>query len=77
MAFKTVYLLNEVGWEYNDNYYDRDGEKPIEAYSTREKAQKECDTRNAKARLKNDYLVDDEGQPIKEYFTVTSITLED
>jgi hypothetical protein len=77
MAYKTVYLLNEIGWEYNDNYHDRHGEQPLEAYASREKAQAECDKRNEKARLNNDYILDDEQQPVTEFFTVTNITLED
>lgn len=50
MAKKTVYILSKIGWEYNDETYYRsehEGGTPMLAYSTREKAQAECDRRNA------------------------------
>ena len=50
MAKRTVYIVSQIGWEYNDEYYYRpesEGGKPVIAYSTKEKAQAECDTRNA------------------------------
>lgn len=50
MATKTVYILSKIGWEYNDETYYRpesEGGVPVKAYSTKEKAQAECDKLNA------------------------------
>jgi len=52
----TVYIVSKIGWEYNDEIYYRpesEGGTPVKAYSTKEKAQRECDRLNAPL-LKND-----------------------
>jgi siderophore synthetase component len=50
MATRTVYVVSKIGWEYNDeNYYrpESEGGLPVLVFSTKEKAQAECDKRNA------------------------------
>ena len=93
MAKKTVYIVSQIGWEYNDeNYYrpESEGGKPVLAFSTREKAQAECDKRNAPlknntgdgyCRQANDDEEDKQDEyglvPITEDYEVVPVTLED
>lgn len=57
-----TYVISEIGWEYNDNYYyqpECGGSSPIIAYKNRLRAEKECLAKNAeRARWlsKNDRL---------------------
>lgn len=95
MAKKTIYILSQIGWEYNDESYYRpesEGGTPVKAYSTRAKAQAECDRLNApllkrdpaegyvtEARYdKSDQEVDEYGcVPITEDYEVITVELED
>lgn len=92
MATKTIYILSEIGWEYNDeNYYrpESGGGTPVKAYSTREKAQDECNKLNARLMSRNkdeSYMrCAEDGEeknewgcvPITEDFEVVPVTLED
>lgn len=94
MATKTVYILTKIGWEYNDeNYYrpESEGCIPVKAYSTKEKAQAECDKLNAPllkntpqdgyCRIAERGEEDQEDEygcvPITEDYEVVPITLED
>ena len=93
MAAKTVFILSKIGWEYNDETYYRpesEGVTPLRAYSTKEKAQAECDKLNAPLLKKNSddgYLREarrhEEGQdrygcvPITEDYEVVSVTMEE
>jgi hypothetical protein len=36
---KTVYIVQEFGWEYNDEYFEIILDTPIKAFSTREQAE--------------------------------------
>lgn len=39
---KKIYVINEISFEYNDEYYyqgESEGGEPVQAYSTKEKAQ--------------------------------------
>ena len=91
MAKTTVYILSRIGWEYNDEVYFRpesEGGTPIAAYGTKERAQAECDKRNAPLlkRQSDGYMRDarngEEGNeygcvPITEDYEVVPVTLED
>lgn len=93
MAKTRVYILSKIGWEYNDeNYYrpECEGGTPVLAFSTIEKAQAECDKRNAPLQTntgENGYVTqafdDEEGAdeygcvPIKANFEVIAVDLED
>jgi hypothetical protein len=94
MATKTVYILSKIGWEYNDETYYRpesEGGTPVKAYSTKEKAQAECDKLNApllkynpqdgycrNARQDEEEQEDEYGcVPITEDYEVVPVTLED
>ena len=52
-----VYVINKIGWQYNDECYDRPDEdgsgKPIECYRTRANALKACGTMNAERAAAN------------------------
>lgn len=92
MARKTVYLVSRIGWEYNDENYFRGetgGGTPVLGFTTREKAQAECDKRNANLKHNNgaDGYVrsaegDEEGDeygmvPITEDFEVITVQMEE
>lgn len=45
-----VYVISEVGWEYNDNFYyqpECGGSSPVIGYKDRLKAERECLKKNA------------------------------
>lgn len=93
MATKTVYILSKIGWEYNDETYYRpesEGGTPVFAFTTEEKAQKECDKRNAHLKdnkgedgyiheaLDGETDVDEYGYvPIKADFEVVPVEMEE
>jgi hypothetical protein len=93
MAKKIVYIVCKIGWEYNDETYYRpesEGGTPVLAYSTKEKAQAECDKRNAHLKnnkgedgyiteaLDNEVEVDEYGCiPITADYEVVPVNLED
>jgi hypothetical protein len=92
MAKKTIYIVSKIGWEYNDEVYFRpesEGGTPVNAYSTKEKAQAEVDRLNAplKERTEDDYYMRDaqDGEkaneygcvPITENYEVVPVTMED
>lgn len=63
-----LYILAEIGWEYNDSTYDRvGGSAPVKAYRSKHKAQEECDRRNGESLRVNKYFIDEEGNPCQEY----------
>lgn len=50
----SVYIVAEIGWEYNDEYMyrpDSEGVMPSRAFSTIEKAVEACNKANAKRYL--------------------------
>jgi hypothetical protein len=93
MAKRTVFIISKIGWEYNDETYFRpecEGGTPVLAFSTIEKAQTECDKRNAHLKnnkgedgyvteaLDNEVDVDEYGCiPITKDFEVIPVELED
>ena len=44
---RTVYIVQEIGWEYNDEYLETRQETPVKAFASREGAEayrKQCET---------------------------------
>ena len=35
----TVYLVQKLHWEYNDNWFEREGDEPVKAFESHEDAQ--------------------------------------
>lgn len=63
-----IYIIAEVGWEYNDSTYDRvGGSSPVKAYRSKEKAQDEVDRMNGASMRENEYFVDDGGRACQKY----------
>jgi hypothetical protein len=62
-----VYVVSEYGWDYDDNNYyrsDSSGSHPTVAYSTLEKANKECDKKNLE-RFKSEF----NSQELSNYYS--------
>lgn len=80
-----VYVVMEIGWEYNDeNYYraESEGGTPKVAYRNKEDAQIACAEMNAKKLEQpcNQELVidwEDEAKYIDEFFEVKEVILID
>lgn len=79
---KKIYIIVEVNWEYNDEYYYRPeggGGSPIEAYYDEAKAKKRCAVLNKKdsgMTMEDDNGENEEGeygspaQPLYEVKTI-------
>ena len=79
-----VYVISELGWEYDDNNYyrsDSGGGSPIVAYRSWEKAEQACKQKNinffkdylSSGEIKDYYcyredLISDEGEKIQQIF---------
>jgi len=92
MAKQTIYIVSKIGWEYNDEVYYRpesEGGTPVNAYSTRAKAQEQCDKLNApllEGKQSDYYLREaqdgEEGDeygcvPITENYEVVAVQFEE
>lgn len=76
----TVYVLSEIGWEYNDEDYYRsrfEGVKPVKVFRSIERADAECAKLNRAERSKRDYMVNGDGKPIKEFYEVLEIEIDE
>lgn len=63
-----IYIIAEVGWEYNDSTYDRvGGSSPVKAYRSKEKAQAEVDRMNGVSMREDKHFVDDDGRACQKY----------
>lgn len=80
-----IYLIHELGWEYNDEYYslpsqtpfDGNAGFPIKAYKDKTLAQSKCYEMN-KAKIKLDSsMTDGDGEKIKEFYEVVELEVED
>lgn len=77
---RKAWVLQEIGWEYNDEYYYRgnsEGGTPRKVYFVHEKALLDCASMNA-ARAKeekdSDYPMTDSGDAvIKEFYEVVEV----
>lgn len=77
-----IYIIQKIGYEYNDEYYDRpesDGGTPIEAYKNKKKADEVCKELNKTAEKLGNDKWDDEKQETgywDEYYKVVEVELE-
>jgi hypothetical protein len=42
MSPQVVYIVNRLHWEYNDAWYDVQGDSPVRAFRSRRDAEAEC-----------------------------------
>ncbi len=73
-----VYVINEIGYEYNDEGYNRpegDAGQPVKAFKNKVNADAECKRLNAE-HIENNPLENYDGE-ITEYYTVTEVDLAD
>lgn len=73
-----IYVILEIGWEYNDEYYYRPesgGGKPIEAYFDETLANERCVKKNADAAKTHDskWYRDENNRAIKKFFEVVPV----
>ena len=74
-----IYILQELGYSYNDEYYERNGDsgEPIKAFRKKKNAEFALKEMTEK-QLEDDYwMVDGENQPIKERFIIKEVEVED
>lgn len=75
-----IYVIQELGFEYNDESYDRGaGDRPVKAFREQANAQAECDRLN-RERVKQERdggVLDYDGRPFKEYYTVECVDVAD
>lgn len=70
MTTNTMYVLVKIGWQYNDEYYERpdavgpSGE-PVTVYTSKENAVKACRTLNAVTQFSGP--TDSDGVPVQWY----------
>lgn len=38
----TVFLVQKLNWEYNDNWFEREGDEPVKAFESRDDALGDC-----------------------------------
>jgi len=79
-----IYIVSEVHWEYNDNWYyqHEHAGAPIEAFRDKITAQKACDTKNithARSLTGKQYKLGDHfyGTRIAEYFEERFVEIDD
>lgn len=75
-----IFVVAKIGWEYNDQNYFRPesgGVVPVKGFSTKVKAQAECDRLNATCtHLNSEYYVDEENNPITSDYEVVALEME-
>lgn len=88
----TLYVIVELGYEYNDEYYyppECGGGNPIDAYRSRKKAEAECERLNRGIVESDSWYdpehhitrdVDEDGEdvevPITEWFRVVEVQVQ-
>jgi hypothetical protein len=85
MSKKTVYVVQEFGWEYNDEYFEIITDTPIKAFATLKQAESHKRILEREARRKWEIEVDGLGFPvcfdnqsgIQPFSSITSLTWEE
>lgn len=57
MRERTVYVVQRLHWEYNDNWYDYSHSEPLRAYADREYAELMRDEAELQAQIPTDSLI--------------------
>lgn len=77
---KKAWVIQEIGWEYNDEYYYRgnsEGGTPLKVYFEHNKAMVDCAKMNAakhKEEKASEYPMElDNGTVVKEFFEIVEV----
>lgn len=78
MSATQMFILQEIGWEYNDETYSRPSDgvgAPRTAYSTRKAADQACAELNRTKweETKEDPMIDWNDREIKEFFEIVEV----
>ena len=82
MAGKTGYVVLEIGWEYNDEYYRRpesEGGKPMYVLATMKEAATRAEKMN-RMRIEADRqsgypMTDGDDKPITDFYEVVEVEM--
>lgn len=77
---RKAWVIQEIGWEYNDEYYYRgnsEGGTPLKVYFAHDKALVDCAKMNA-AKLKEEKaseypMEQSNGEVVKEFFEIVEV----
>jgi len=81
-AKKIGYVVMQIGWEYNDEYYyrpDCEGGKPVKVFNTQKEAQAERDRFNNHSVHENEHsgypMTDQDDKAIANFYEVVEVEL--